>query len=208
MKVDKTLGEVKAQDYDAIVLPGGQINPDYLRVNQQAIAFIKDFYSAGKVVAAVCHAPWLLIEAGIVKGHRATSYKSIKTDVINAGGQWVDEQVVTDRRPDRQPAALGPGGFLRQDRRGGRRRQARAALRVVRAYRAANGADENHRARHGAAIHPKPAAAFHLWLAARRRAVLQGRGEVASCWKIPRSSSRGGRTPAWRRSGLLRFARQ
>jgi protease I len=96
VKVDKTLNEVSSQDYDAIVLPGGQINPDYLRVNQQAIAFIKDFYAAGKVVAAVCHAPWLLIEAGIVKGRRATSYKSIKTDVINAGGHWVDEQVVTD----------------------------------------------------------------------------------------------------------------
>jgi protease I len=108
VKVDKTLDEVNAQDYDAIVLPGGQINPDYLRVNQQAIAFIKDFYSAGKVVAAVCHAPWLLIEAGIVKGHRATSYKSIKTDIINAGGQWVDEQVVTDEGliTSRQPSDL------------------------------------------------------------------------------------------------------
>jgi protease I len=108
VKVDKTLDEVNSQDYDAIVLPGGQINPDYLRVNQQAIAFIKDFYSAGKVVAAVCHAPWLLIEAGIVKGHRATSYKSIKTDVINAGGHWVDEQVVTDQGliTSRQPSDL------------------------------------------------------------------------------------------------------
>ena len=108
VKVDKTLDEVNAQDYDAIVLPGGQINPDYLRVNQQAIAFINDFYSAGKVVAAVCHAPWLLIEAGIVKGHRATSYKSIKTDMINAGGQWVDEQVVTDEGliTSRQPSDL------------------------------------------------------------------------------------------------------
>ncbi len=95
--VDKTLGEVSAEDYDAIVLPGGQLNPDYLRVNQQAIAFIRDFYSAGKTVAAVCHAPWLLIEAGIIKGHRATSYKSIKTDVINAGGQWLDQEVVTDK---------------------------------------------------------------------------------------------------------------
>ncbi len=108
VKVDKTLGDVKAQDYDAIVLPGGQLNPDYLRVNQQAIAFIKDFYSAGKTVAAICHAPWLLIEAGIIKGHRATSYKSIKTDVINAGGQWMDEQVVTDQGliTSRQPSDL------------------------------------------------------------------------------------------------------
>ncbi len=108
VKVDKTLGEVTAQDYDAIVLPGGQINPDYLRINPEAIAFIKDFYSEGKVVAAICHAPWLLIEAGIIKGHRATSYKSIKTDVINAGGDWVDEQVVTDQGliTSRQPSDL------------------------------------------------------------------------------------------------------
>lgn len=108
VKVDKTLGEVKAEDYDAIVLPGGQLNPDYLRINGQAIAFIKDFYSAGKVVAAVCHAPWLLIEAGIVKGHLVTSYKSIKTDVINAGGKWVDQQVVTDQGliTSRQPSDL------------------------------------------------------------------------------------------------------
>ena len=108
VKVDKTLGEVKARDYDAIVLPGGQLNPDYLRVNPDAISFIKDFYSAGKVVAAVCHAPWLLIEAGIIKGHRVTSYKSIKTDVINAGGQWMDEQVVTDQGliTSRQPSDL------------------------------------------------------------------------------------------------------
>ncbi len=108
VKVDKTLGEVSAKDYDAIVLPGGQLNPDYLRVNQQAIAFIKDFYASGKVVAAVCHAPWLLIEAGIIKGRRATSYKSIKTDVINAGGQWIDEEVVTDQGliTSRQPSDL------------------------------------------------------------------------------------------------------
>jgi protease I len=108
VKVDKTLGEVSANDYDAIVLPGGQLNPDYLRVNQQAISFIKDFYQAGKTVAAICHAPWLLIEAGIIKGRRATSYKSIKTDVINAGGQWMDEPVVTDQGliTSRQPSDL------------------------------------------------------------------------------------------------------
>ncbi len=108
VKVDKTLGEVSAEDYDAIVLPGGQLNPDYLRVNQQAIALIQDFYSAGKTVAAICHAPWLLIEAGIIKGRRATSYKSIKTDVINAGGQWLDQEVVTDQGliTSRQPSDL------------------------------------------------------------------------------------------------------
>lgn len=108
VKVDKTLNEVSAQDYDAIVLPGGQLNPDYLRVNHDAIALIEAFYSAGKTVAAVCHAPWLLIEAGIVKGHNVTSYKSIKTDVINAGGQWTDQPVVTDKGliTSRQPSDL------------------------------------------------------------------------------------------------------
>lgn len=94
--VDKSLGEVSANDYDAIVLPGGQINPDLLRVNAQALQLIRDFLDAGKVVAAVCHAPWLLVELDAVRGRHVTSYKSIKTDVINAGGQWVDREVVTD----------------------------------------------------------------------------------------------------------------
>jgi protease I len=97
VKVDKSLDDVKADDYDAIVLPGGQINPDLLRVNPKALKLIKDFYNQKKVVAAICHAPWLLIEAGIMKGHKATSFKSIKTDVINAGGAWEDSAVVTDK---------------------------------------------------------------------------------------------------------------
>ncbi|AVT80199.1 type 1 glutamine amidotransferase domain-containing protein [Rhodopseudomonas palustris] len=96
VKVDKQLGTVKADDYDAIVLPGGQINPDLLRVNPDALKLIKAFYDAGKPVAAVCHAPWLLIETGIAKGKRMTSYHSIKQDVINAGAKWEDSQVVTD----------------------------------------------------------------------------------------------------------------
>lgn len=96
VKVDKALSEAKAADYDAIVLPGGQINPDLLRVNKDAVALIKAFYDAGKTVAAICHAPWLLIEAGIAKGKKMTSYPSIKTDVINAGAQWEDSEVVTD----------------------------------------------------------------------------------------------------------------
>jgi protease I len=96
VKVDKPLAEAREGDYDAIVLPGGQINPDLLRVNLQAIALIKAFYAAGKTVAAVCHAPWLLIEAGLVQGRRMTSYSSIKTDVINAGARWEDASVVTD----------------------------------------------------------------------------------------------------------------
>ena len=94
--VDKTLGSVRAEDYDAIVLPGGQINPDLLRTNQEALSLIKAFFDAGKTIAAVCHAPWLLVETGIAKGRKMTSYHSMKTDVINAGAQWKDEAVVTD----------------------------------------------------------------------------------------------------------------
>ncbi len=99
--VDKPLAAASAADYDAIVLPGGQINPDLLRVNADALKLIKAFYDAGKTVAAVCHAPWLLVETGIVRkpdgsGRKMTSYHSMKTDVINAGAQWEDREVVTD----------------------------------------------------------------------------------------------------------------
>ena len=97
VKVDKTLDEASASDYDALVLPGGQMNPDLLRVEPKAIAFIKDIFNAKKVIAAICHAPWLLIETGIAKGRKLTSYKSIKTDVINAGAAWEDSKVVVDR---------------------------------------------------------------------------------------------------------------
>ena len=95
--VDKTLDEVTAHNYDAIVLPGGQINPDLLRVEPKALKFIKDIFEAKKVVAAVCHAPWLLIETGIAKGRKMTSFESIRTDVINAGGIWEDSAVVVDK---------------------------------------------------------------------------------------------------------------
>ena len=97
VKVDKSLDDVKAEDYDALVLPGGQINPDLLRVNDKVLKLIRAFYDQQKVVAAICHAPWLLIEAGIIKGRKATSYHSIKTDVINAGAKWEDSKVVTDQ---------------------------------------------------------------------------------------------------------------
>src|ERR1700716_3936164 len=90
VKVDKSLDNARADDYDAIVLPGGQINPDLLRVNDKALEFIRAFFDQKKVVAAICHAPWLLIETGIIKGRKATSYRSIKTDEINAGGKWED----------------------------------------------------------------------------------------------------------------------
>lgn len=97
VKVDVALDQASADDYDAIVLPGGQINPDLLRLNDKALSLIRDFFQQKKVVAAVCHAPWLLIETGIAKGRRMTGYKSIKTDLINAGAKWEDSEVVTDQ---------------------------------------------------------------------------------------------------------------
>jgi protease I len=108
--VDKTIDAVSADAYDAIVLPGGQINPDLLRVEPKVLDLIKAFWTQKKVVAAVCHAPWLLIETGIVRDRRVTSFESIKTDVINAGGKWEDSAVVSDqglvtsRKPDDLPA--------------------------------------------------------------------------------------------------------
>ncbi|MGC2779576.1 MAG: type 1 glutamine amidotransferase domain-containing protein [Bradyrhizobium sp.] len=97
VKVDKTLDQAAASDYDAIVLPGGQINPDLLRLEPKALKFIKDIFDAKKIVAAVCPAPWLLIETGIARGRKMTSYRSIKTDVVNAGAQWQDAEVVVDQ---------------------------------------------------------------------------------------------------------------
>ncbi len=95
--VDVELSDASTSLYDAIVLPGGQMNPDTLRKNPEALALIKAFLAEGKVVAAICHAPWLLIEANAVRGRRATSYDSIKTDMINAGANWLDEPVVADQ---------------------------------------------------------------------------------------------------------------
>ncbi|RZK43726.1 MAG: type 1 glutamine amidotransferase [Pedobacter sp.] len=95
--VDKLLTEVNADDYDGLVIPGGVINPDQLRVNEQAIAFIKDFFKAGKPVAAICHGPQPLIDAKVVKGRKLTSVKNIAQDLINAGADWVDEEVVVDQ---------------------------------------------------------------------------------------------------------------
>jgi protease I len=96
VKVDKTLGDVRADDYDAIVLPGGQMNPDTLRKNKDALALVRAFFDQKKIVAAVCHAPWLLVETGIARGRNMTSYDSMKTDVMNAGANWKDEAVVVD----------------------------------------------------------------------------------------------------------------
>ena len=97
VRVDLTLAEVKVGDYDALVLPGGQMNPDTLRINDKALGIVKAFLESGKVVAAICHGPWLLVETGAVKDRNVTSYISIRTDVINAGGRWMDSQVVTDQ---------------------------------------------------------------------------------------------------------------
>lgn len=94
---DKAIADLSAGDYDALVLPGGVINPDTLRRDDKAVALIRDFAGAGKPVAAVCHAPWLLIEAGLAKGRRLTGYGSIRTDLKNAGAEVVDEEVVVDR---------------------------------------------------------------------------------------------------------------
>lgn len=97
MDVDREIKDASVAEYDAVVLPGGQINPDLLRVEPDVINFIKGFWHDGKVVAAICHAPWLLVEAGLVKGRDVTSYPSVRTDVINAGGNWKDEPVVVDQ---------------------------------------------------------------------------------------------------------------
>jgi protease I len=95
--VDVELTEASTSLYDALVLPGGQMNPDTLRKNPDALKLIKGFLNEGKVVAAICHAPWLLIETNAIRGRRATSYDSIKTDMTNAGAHWVDEPVVADQ---------------------------------------------------------------------------------------------------------------
>ncbi len=104
--VDKLISDVSADDYDALVLPGGQINPDLLRVEEKAVELVKSFAERGKPVAAICHAPWLLVQADLLKGRNATSYHSIRKDVENAGANWHDEKVVRDgnlitsRKPD------------------------------------------------------------------------------------------------------------
>lgn len=96
IKVDLTLENANPDDFDGLVLPGGVLNPDQLRTNEKAIQFIRAFAQAGKPIAAICHGPWTLIEAGIVHGKTMTSWPSLRTDLINAGAQWVDQDVVTD----------------------------------------------------------------------------------------------------------------
>jgi protease I len=113
VKVDKTVEEVKAADYDGLVLPGGVMNPDKLRMDENAVHFVREFFEQGKPVGAICHGPWTLVEAGVLRGRTLTSYPSIQTDIRNAGGIWVDEEVhvdqglVTSRKPDDLPAFCG-----------------------------------------------------------------------------------------------------
>ena len=108
--VDHAFTQVTAEEFDGLVLPGGVANPDALRLDDHAVAFIKSFFEAGKPVAAICHAPWTLVEADVVRGRRLTSWPSLRTDLTNAGATWVDETVVTDgqlvtsRNPDDLPA--------------------------------------------------------------------------------------------------------
>ena len=110
VKVDLALADANPNDYDALVLPGGVMNPDHLRMDPAAVNFVRQFVSTGKTVAAICHGPWTLLEAGALKGRTVTSWPSLKTDIKNAGGNWVDQAVVTDgqfifsRKPDDIPA--------------------------------------------------------------------------------------------------------
>ncbi len=107
-EVTKTIADADASDYDMLVLPGGQINPDKLRLDKDAVAFVKAFAEAGKPIAAICHGPWLLVEADLVRGKRVTSFASIQTDLKNAGADWVDEEVVQDGQfiTSRQPGDI------------------------------------------------------------------------------------------------------
>ena len=96
VKVDRTLSDASVDDYDALILPGGVINPDHLRMNEDAVDFVRAFYESGKPLAAICHGQWLLVEAGILDGKTATSWPSLRTDMTNAGASWVDREVVVD----------------------------------------------------------------------------------------------------------------
>jgi protease I len=109
-QVDKTVAEADGDDYDGLVQPGGVANPDFLRANEDAVSFTRSFFEAGKPVAEICHGPWMLVEADVVSGRKLTSWPSLQTDIRNAGGEWVDEEVVVDsglvtsRKPDDLPA--------------------------------------------------------------------------------------------------------
>jgi protease I len=110
LKVDKPVEEADASDYDALMIPGGVGNPDQLRGDENMVAFVREFFDQGKPVAAICHGPWVLVEAGVVRGRKLTSWPTLQTDIRNAGGEWVDSEVIVDsglvtsRKPDDIPA--------------------------------------------------------------------------------------------------------
>jgi protease I len=110
IQVDRAVEEVDASDYDALLVPGGVGNPDQLRGDENAVSFVRDFFEQGKPVAVICHGPWVLVEAGVVRDRKLTSWPTLQTDIRNAGGNWVDQEVVVDqglvtsRKPDDIPA--------------------------------------------------------------------------------------------------------
>lgn len=110
VEADKDIADIRVEEYDALVLPGGQINPDILRTKPDAVKLVKGFVDDGRIVAAICHGPWMLVEAGVVRGREMTSYPSIKTDLVNAGADWVDQEIaisngiITSRNPGDLPA--------------------------------------------------------------------------------------------------------
>jgi protease I len=132
--VDRQVGGADASDYDGLVLPGGVANPDFLRADERAVSFVRAFFDQAKPVAAICHGPWTLVEAGVLRGRTITSWPSLKTDIRNAGGTWVDEEVhvdqglVTSRNPDDLPAFCSKlVEELAEGRHEGQRRSAGAA---------------------------------------------------------------------------------
>jgi protease I len=110
LPVDKVVADADASDYNGLVLPGGVANPDFLRTDEDAVGFVRDFFEQAKPVGVICHGPWTIVEAGVVRGRKITSWSSLRTDIRNAGGNWVDEEVVVDaglvssRKPDDLPA--------------------------------------------------------------------------------------------------------
>jgi len=110
VRVDKNLNQARPEEFDALLLPGGVMNPDHLRMEPKAVQFVRDFAATGKPVAAICHGPWMLVESGVIRGKSVTSWPSIRTDILNALAKWVDQEVVSDgqfitsRKPDDIPA--------------------------------------------------------------------------------------------------------
>ena len=110
LKVERTVEEISVEDYDGLLVPGGVGNPDQLRGDENAVSLVRDFAGAGKPMAVICHGPWVLVESGVVRGRKVTSWPTLQTDIVNAGGKWVDQEVVVDagivtsRKPDDIPA--------------------------------------------------------------------------------------------------------